>query len=55
MGGILIFEGEYLNGKKNGKCKEYNNFGKLVYEGEYENGEPKMPMNMFMPVIESIK
>ena len=41
--------------KKNGKFKEYNNLGKLVYEGEYENGEPKLPMNMFMPFIGSIK
>ena len=35
----LIFEGEYLNGKKNGKGKEYNDYnGKLVFEGEYLNG-----------------
>ena len=32
--GILIYEGELLNGKRNGKGKEYNN-GKLVYEGEF--------------------
>ena len=31
----LIFEGEYLNGKKNGKGKEYNISGKLIYDGEY--------------------
>ena len=36
----LAFEGEYLNGKRNGKGKEYNNFGgKLIFEGEYLNGE----------------
>ena len=30
---ILIFEGEYLNNKRYGKGKEYNN-GKLKFEGE---------------------
>ena len=35
---ILIFEGEYLNGNKNGKCKEYNDSGDLIFEGEYLNG-----------------
>ena len=39
--GNLIFEGEYLNGEKNGKGKEYNYFGKLIYEGEYLNGKRK--------------
>ena len=32
----LIFEGEYLNGKRNGKGKEYEN-GELIFEGEYLN------------------
>ena len=36
--GDLIFEGEYLNGERNGKGKEYN-FGKIVFEGEYLNGK----------------
>ena len=35
----LIFEGQYSNGKKNGKCKEYYNNGKLKFEGEYLNGK----------------
>ena len=35
----LIFEGEYLNGERNGKGKEYWNDGELTYEGEYKNGE----------------
>ena len=41
--GELKFEGEYLNGKRNGKGKEYyskkyfNN--DLEFEGEYLNGE----------------
>ena len=37
--GKLSFEGDYINGKKNGKGKEYNNDGELIYEGEYLNGE----------------
>ena len=32
----LIYEGEYLNGKRNGKGKEYEN-GELIFEGEYLN------------------
>ena len=35
----LEFEGEYLNGKRNGKGKEYDYDGKLKFEGEYLNGE----------------
>ena len=31
--GKLLFEGEYLNGEKNGKGKEYFGDGKLIYEG----------------------
>jgi len=34
-----MFEGEYLNGKRNGKGKEYYVNGKLIFEGEYLNGE----------------
>jgi len=37
--GELRFEGEYLNGKRNGKGKEYNYDGKLIFEGEYLKGE----------------
>jgi len=52
--GILVFEGEYLNGDKNGKGKEYyeylngerNGYGKeyyfsnkLLFEGEYVKGK----------------
>ena len=36
---ILVFEGEYKNGKRNGKCKEYNSTGILIFEGEYLNGK----------------
>ena len=35
----LIYEGGYLNGKRNGKGKEYYNSGILKYEGEYLNGK----------------
>ena len=35
----LIFEGEYLDGVKNGFGREYNNDSKLIFEGEYLNGE----------------
>ena len=35
----LAFEGEYVKGKKSGKCKEYNSNGNLEFEGEYVNGE----------------
>ena len=32
---ILIYEGEYLNGKNIGKFKEFDeSFGNLVFEGE---------------------
>jgi len=34
---ILIFEGEYLNGKRNGKGKEYYNNNNIKFEGEYLN------------------
>ena len=35
----LIFEGEYLNGRRHGKGKEYDEDGELLYEGNYLNGE----------------
>ena len=35
----LIFEGEYKNGRRNGKGKEYFNKSKLKFEGEYLNGK----------------
>ena len=38
MSGALIFEGEYLNGKRSGKGKEYIG-GFLVFEGEYLNDQ----------------
>ena len=39
----LVFEGEYLNRKRNGKGKEQNDDGQLIFEGNYikrkRNGE----------------
>ena len=35
----MIYEGEYLNGKRNGKGKEYDSDGELKFEGEYLNGK----------------
>ena len=37
--GILLYSGEHINGKRNGKGKEYNNNGNLIYEGEFKNGK----------------
>ena len=34
-----MFEGEYLNGERNGKGKEYNDDGELKFVGEYLNGK----------------
>ncbi len=37
---ILIFEGEFKNGKKNGNAKEFDNYdGKVSFEGTYLNGK----------------
>ena len=33
------FEGEFKNGEKNGKGKEYDYIGRLKFEGEYLNGK----------------
>ena len=37
--GLLSYEGEYLNDKRNGKGKEYDYKRKILFEGEYINGE----------------
>ena len=37
----LLFEGEYLNGLKNGKGIEFNIDGEVIFEGEYLNGKKK--------------
>ena len=38
LDGKIIFEGEYLEGKRKGTKKEYKK-SKLILEGEYLNGE----------------
>ena len=35
----MIFEGEYVNGIKNGIGKEYDNFGNVIFTKEYLNGK----------------
>jgi antitoxin component YwqK of YwqJK toxin-antitoxin module len=35
----LVFEGEYLNHRRNGKGKEYNSEEKLMFEGEFREGK----------------
>ena len=35
----LVFEGEYLNGQRNCKGKEYNFDGTILFEREYKNGK----------------
>ena len=34
----LLFEGGYLEGKRNGYGKEYNYIGALIFKGEYRKG-----------------
>ena len=36
---LYLYEGDYLNGERNGKGKEYNNDGELIFDGEYLNGK----------------
>ena len=40
--GQLLFVGEYVKGKRNGKAKELYDNGKLLFEGEYINGKSGM-------------
>ena len=35
----LVFEGEYSNGKRNGKGKEFGEYNEIIFEGEYLNGK----------------
>ena len=36
---VLVFEGEYKHGERNGIGKEYNRTGNVIYQGEYLNGK----------------
>ena len=47
----LEFEGEYINGERNGRGKEYYYNGKLEFEGEYLNGKNGMEKDMTKMVI----
>ena len=41
---VILYKGEYLNGERNGRGKEYKLYhGKIVvdFDGEYINGERK--------------
>ena len=35
----IVFEGNYLNGKRNGEGKEYNEKKELIFTGKYLNGK----------------
>ena len=35
----LIYEGGLINGRRNGKGKEYDYYDELIFEGEYINGK----------------
>ena len=35
----LEYEGEFINGERNGKGEEYDFLGRLIFEGEYINGK----------------
>ena len=48
----LIFEGEYLNGKKNGKGKEYDYYGSLKFEGNYINGKRNGKGKEYINILE---
>ena len=45
MDGSVKFRGEYLNGKRNGKGKEYFE-GRVKFEGEYLNGIKVLKINV---------
>ena len=48
----LIFEGEYVNGKTNGKGKEYYEDDELKFEDEYINGKKWNGMGYYDNKIE---
>ena len=33
----MVFKGKYLNGKRTGKGREYNEDGQIIFKGEYLN------------------
>ena len=36
---VLVFEGKFQNGLKNGKGKEYDQEGNIIFDGEYQKGK----------------
>ena len=36
---LVLFEGKYLNGQRNGNWKELDGFNTVKFEGEYKNGK----------------
>ena len=36
---IILYEGDYLDGLRNGMGKEYDEDGELLFEGNYLKGE----------------
>ena len=36
---LLIYNGKYLNGERNGKGEEYDFFGEVIFKGEYKKGK----------------
>ena len=44
----LLFEGKFLNGKRNGIGKEYNGKGVLIFEGEYLNDKNGKDLKIYM-------
>ena len=38
-GGNIVYEGEWLNGKKHGEGKSFSSNGNVSYEGEWLNGK----------------
>ena len=47
----MRFEGEYLNGKRNGKGKEYDENGELKFEGEYLDGKRNQKEKEYLCMI----
>ena len=47
---ILLYEGEYLNGKRNGKGKEFLE-NVLIFEGNYLNGEKMEKENIMIFIV----
>ena len=51
----MIYEGEFKDGKRNGKGKEYNEKGELIFEGEYMNGVRLRGKESYFPVLSKSK